>query len=82
MLSDWNMPDMTGLDLLESLRREGWTGPLGFITSQSSRAIRICADQAGAAFVVTKPFTGNSLFLQVTCALDCFASRPSQGAVA
>jgi two-component system chemotaxis response regulator CheY len=69
VLSDWNMPEMTGIELLESLRREGWTGPLGFITSESGRATRIRAYQAGASFVVTKPFTGDSLSRQVTYAL-------------
>jgi two-component system chemotaxis response regulator CheY len=69
VLSDWNMPEMTGIELLESLRRERWTGPLGFITSESGRATRIRAYQAGASFVVTKPFTGDSLSRQVTHAL-------------
>ncbi len=69
VLSDWNMPEMTGIELLESLRCEGWTGPLGFITSESGRATRIRAYQAGASFVVTKPFTGDSLSRQVSYAL-------------
>jgi two-component system, chemotaxis family, chemotaxis protein CheY len=69
VLSDWNMPEMSGIELLESLRRERWTGPLGFITSESGRATRIRAYQAGASFVVTKPFTGDSLSRQVTHAL-------------
>jgi two-component system chemotaxis response regulator CheY len=69
VLSDWNMPEMTGIELLESLRRERWTGPLGFITSESARATRIRAYQAGASFVVTKPFTGDSLSRQVAHAL-------------
>jgi two-component system chemotaxis response regulator CheY len=69
VLSDWNMPEMTGIELLESLRHENWTGPLGFITSESGRATRIRAYQAGASFVVTKPFTGDSLSREVSCAL-------------
>jgi two-component system chemotaxis response regulator CheY len=69
VLSDWNMPEMTGIELLESLRRDGWTSPLGFITSESGRATRVRAYQAGASFVVTKPFTGDSLSREVTYAL-------------
>jgi len=69
VLSDWNMPEMTGIELLEALRAEGWTGALGFITSESGQATRNRAFEAGAAFVVVKPFTGDSLSRQVTHAL-------------
>ncbi len=47
ILSDWNMPEMTGIDLLRRLRAEGFTTPLGFVTSEgrprcaSSRTVRV-----------------------------------------
>jgi two-component system chemotaxis response regulator CheY len=75
VLSDWNMPEMTGLELLESLRREGWAGPLGFITSESGRATRDRAYEAGASFVVTKPFTDNSLSRLTRTALEQASER-------
>jgi two-component system, chemotaxis family, chemotaxis protein CheY len=65
VLSDWNMPEMSGIELLEHLRDEGWMGPLGFITSEIGLTTRSRAYSAGAAFVVAKPFTGNSLTQQV-----------------
>ena len=70
VLSDWNMPEMSGIELLERLRAEGWMGPLGFITSEIGLTTRHRAYAAGAAFVVAKPFTGNSLTQHVTQTLD------------
>ncbi|MCA9033621.1 MAG: response regulator [Planctomycetaceae bacterium] len=60
VLSDWNMPEMKGIDLLKSLRSSGNTTTFGFITSESSAEVRKEAEDAGASFLVTKPFTPNS----------------------
>lgn len=60
VLSDWNMPEMKGIDLLRTLRASGNETPLGFITSESGANIRQEAEEAGAAFVITKPFTPQS----------------------
>jgi two-component system chemotaxis response regulator CheY len=57
VLSDWNMPEMKGIDLLKALRAAGRTVPLGFITSESSPEIHRQAQESGAAFVIVKPFT-------------------------
>jgi two-component system chemotaxis response regulator CheY len=56
VLSDWNMPEMLGIDLLERLRGEQNTVPFGFVTSEASAEIRQRALDAGALFVITKPF--------------------------
>ena len=57
VLSDWNMPEMKGIELLQTLRANGKQVPLGFITSESSPEIREQAEAAGAAFLISKPFT-------------------------
>ena len=57
VLSDWNMPEMKGIDLLKTLRAAGRNIKLGFITSESSAEIRQQAVDSGAAFVIVKPFT-------------------------
>ncbi len=57
ILSDWNMPEMKGIELLRTLRAAGRTVPLGFITSESSPEIHQQAVESGAAFVIVKPFT-------------------------
>lgn len=57
VLSDWNMPEMNGLDLLHALRSSGHTVPFGFVTSEGSPDMLSRAEQEGACFVITKPFT-------------------------
>jgi two-component system, chemotaxis family, chemotaxis protein CheY len=61
VLCDWNMPEMSGLELLEQLRKSGSPVKLGFVTSESTDSIREKALEAGALFLVTKPFTVDSL---------------------
>ncbi len=61
VLSDWNMPGMTGLDLLKSLRGDGHIVPFGFITTEASAEMRDAAADAGAFSFVTKPFTADDL---------------------
>jgi len=61
VLSDWNMPEMTGIQLLRALRRQGDQTRFGFITSESTAELRARATAAGALFVVNKPFTPESM---------------------
>lgn len=57
VLSDWNMPEMSGIDALATLRDSGSTVPFGFVTSEGSDEMRQRAALAGAAFLIAKPFT-------------------------
>ncbi len=61
VLADWNMPNMTGIELLETLRAEDNDVAFGFITTESTREMRQRATDAGAQFLVSKPFTAESL---------------------
>jgi two-component system chemotaxis response regulator CheY len=56
ILSDWNMPNMTGIELLRALRAAGDSTRFGFITSESNPAMREQAIAAGASFLLAKPF--------------------------
>ena len=60
VLSDWNMPEMTGIELLRSLRSQGDETPFGFVTSEGSAQMRTTAADAGAAFLIAKPFTAEA----------------------
>ena len=60
ILSDWNMPEMTGIDLLRRLRAEGFETPLGFVTSEGSPEMRELAEREGALFLIAKPFTAET----------------------
>lgn len=61
VLANWNMPEMSGIELLETLQRDGATVPFGFITSDSSESCRTRALSAGARFLISKPFAPASL---------------------
>jgi CheY-like chemotaxis protein len=69
IVSDWNMPDMSGIELLCELRGRGIDVPFGFVTSESSGEIRRKAIEAGASFLVVKPFQGDDLNREVSAAL-------------
>ncbi|CAM5789443.1 response regulator [Cellulomonas persica] len=60
VLSDWNMPNMTGIELLRTLRNAGYQTPFGFVTSEGSPEMRATAEAAGALFLIAKPFTPES----------------------
>jgi two-component system chemotaxis response regulator CheY len=60
VLSDWNMPEMSGIELLKALRAGGNQLKLGFITSEGTQDMRKLAEDNGASFFVTKPFTVES----------------------
>ena len=60
VLSDWNMPNMTGIELLRQLRANGNAVPFGFVTSEGSTEMRELASGAGALFLIAKPFTADT----------------------
>ncbi len=57
VLSDWNMPNMSGIECLQALRASGSQVPFGFVTSEGSPEMREKAADAGALFLIAKPFT-------------------------
>lgn len=56
VLSDWNMPEMTGIELLTELRRRESKVRFGFITTEGTPPMRDSAAAAGALFLIAKPF--------------------------
>ncbi|HWH01552.1 MAG TPA: response regulator [Pilimelia sp.] len=57
VISDWNMPEMTGIELLQHLRAQGQQVKFGFVTSECTPEMQQAAEAAGALFFITKPFT-------------------------
>ena len=57
VLCDWNMPNMNGIELLRAMRAGGDERTFGFVTSESNPSMADEAEAAGAAFLLTKPFT-------------------------
>ena len=57
ILSDWHMPEMNGLEFKQALNGLENDTPFGFITSESTVEMRTLAADAGADFLLAKPFT-------------------------
>ncbi|ROR32516.1 response regulator [Inmirania thermothiophila] len=57
VLSDWNMPEMSGLDVLRAVRAEGIGCHFGFVTTEATDEMRALAKEEGAEFLIAKPFT-------------------------
>ena len=57
VISDWNMPEMTGIEFLQQLRADRNLVPFGFITAEASTEIRKLAMLSGATFLISKPFS-------------------------
>jgi two-component system chemotaxis response regulator CheY len=63
VVSDWNMPNMTGLDLLKEIRGDANLKhlPVLMVTAEAKKENIIEAAQAGASGYVVKPFTAATL---------------------
>ncbi len=61
VLCDWNMPEMNGIELLRQLNAQEVKIRFGFVTSESTDAMRSQAREAGALFLLSKPFTPEML---------------------
>ena len=63
VVSDWNMPNMTGIDLLRAIRADGALKhlPVLMVTAEAKKENIIEAAQAGASSYVVKPFTAATL---------------------
>lgn len=57
IISDWNMPGKTGIEVLQRLREDGNKTTFGFVTTEVSQEMRSLAESSGAAFLIGKPFT-------------------------
>lgn len=63
VISDWNMPNCTGLDLLKRVRADGRTKDLPFIllTAESEITQVQAALAAGVDSYIVKPFTAEAI---------------------
>jgi len=63
VVSDWNMPNMTGIDLLREIRKDDALKhlPVLMVTAEAKKENIIEAAQAGASGYVVKPFTAITL---------------------
>lgn len=63
IVSDWNMPQMTGLDLLKNVRKHEKlkATPFLLITAEAKRSQILEAAEAGVDGYIVKPFTAATL---------------------
>ena len=63
VVSDWNMPNATGLDLLKRVRADSRHGKLPFVmvTAEAEKHQIVEAIQSGVTGYVVKPFTADVL---------------------
>lgn len=63
VVTDWNMPNMDGLTLLQTIRATPALRhlPVLMITAEAKKENIIAAAQAGANGYIVKPFTGGTL---------------------
>lgn len=59
VVSDWNMPNMTGIEMLQAIRADPTLKhlPVLMVTAEAKKENIIQAAQAGASGYVVKPFT-------------------------
>ncbi len=68
VVSDWNMPNMDGLEMLRAVRADAALArtPLLIVTAEAKKENIIAAAQAGANGYVVKPFTAVTLEEKIT----------------
>jgi len=70
---DWRMPEMSGLEVLQSLRRSGVAVPVLMLTARDMPADRVLGLDEGADDYVVKPFD----FPELLARLRALQRRPS-----
>lgn len=63
VVSDWNMPNLDGLEMLKQIRADAELKdlPVLMVTAEAKKENIIAAAQAGASGYVVKPFTAATL---------------------
>lgn len=81
VVSDWNMPNMTGIDMLKQIRADAELKhlPVLMVTAEAKKENIIAAAQAGANGYVVKPFTAVTLDEKLK---KIFATMEKAGATA
>src|ERR1043165_3384888 len=77
-ITDYQLPDMSGLDVLAAIRRRAVACPVLIITAYPSPELRALAAERGALDVLSKPFLPSDILAVVEQALAEGAGRPAQ----
>jgi two-component system chemotaxis response regulator CheY len=79
VISDWNMPNLDGLEMLKQIRADATLShlPVLMVTAESKKENIIAAAQAGASGYVVKPFTAATLEEKLSKILEKMAKTGS-----
>ena len=61
VLTDWNMPGKTGIDVIKEIRAQDAAVPIIMITTEAEKSRVLQAIQAGVTDYLVKPFTADML---------------------
>lgn len=61
ILTDWNMPNKSGLEMVKEIRATGAKLPIFMVTTEGEKSRVVEAIQAGISDYLVKPFTRESL---------------------
>jgi two-component system chemotaxis response regulator CheY len=72
VVTDWNMPNLTGLELLKTIRNDPHLRglPVLMVTAESAKESVIEAVQAGVNHYIVKPFTVAAMKEKINIILD------------
>ncbi|MBX9568595.1 MAG: response regulator transcription factor [Candidatus Obscuribacterales bacterium] len=76
-LIDWNLPKLTGVDLVKRFREEGGSTPILLLTGRGETNDKITGLDSGADDYLTKPFDMRELSSRVRALLRRQAVRPT-----
>ena len=61
ILTDWNMPGKSGLEVVQEIRKTNETVPVIMVTTEAEKGRVMEAIQAGVSDYLVKPFTADTL---------------------
>lgn len=65
VMTDWNMPNKTGLEVIQEIRATGSDVPIIMITTEAEKKAVLQAIQAGVSDYMTKPFETETLLSKI-----------------
>ena len=79
IISDWNMPNMTGIEFLKTVRSDPKFKHLPFlmVTAEAEKENIIEAVKSGVSNYVVKPFTGQTLGEKIAKIFEMYKKKAS-----
>ena len=77
VITDWNMPNMTGLELVQEIRKDPQLKhlPVLMVTAEAKKENVIAAIKAGVNNYVVKPFTAETLKEKIEKVWDAISKK-------